>query len=170
VTTQAKYFIFGVLFALLVGVVIYGLSHISTIPVPEASSLVIQPTLTVPSPITKSPEKTTTPKISIEDAGGAIAESEKTQIIQKVINPFLDYYRDAGQGKIISLIISLNTKPNNVTYPFLAEGVIDSGAKMSFVIERKGIDLSWWVPECMGPCLLTDEFRGKYPEIMKKLE
>lgn len=172
-----KYFILGILFTLIVlaggyGVYTLGKSRAGV----QNPSSVLEPTLSVqknfqqPFNGVTSEKAVDTPKIILNDAGGAVSESDKNQLIQKVVNPLIDYYREAGQGKLVLVNISLNTKPNNVDYPFVTEAEFDNGVKNSFVVERKSGDLSWWIPQCMGPCLLTDDFRAKYPEIIKILE
>jgi hypothetical protein len=175
--TNAKYFLLGCIFTIFIvamglGLYILGKSQV----VNSEKSIIPQPTLSLQSstkqllPQQNVPPKDDSPKIYIEDAGGAISDTDKDQIVKRIITPYIDYYKDAGQGKLVTFTVSLNTNPNNVTYPFAAVGEFDTGVKNSFVIEKPGTDISWWTPECMGPCLMTDDFRNKYPEIIKILE
>jgi hypothetical protein len=172
-----KYFILGILFTVFVstiGIGIYLLGKSQTAG--TSFSGLVQPTLSAQNqtqpllPQAGASQKPEEPKIYIEDGGGAISEADKDLIVKRVIGPFVDYYKDSGQGKIVTLTVSLNNQPSNVTYPYLVNAVFDTGVKISFVIKRSESGLDWWAPECMGPCLLTDDFRAKYPEIVKILE
>jgi hypothetical protein len=96
-----------------------------------------------------------------------MSESEREALYARVIEPFVDYYEDAGQGTLLSLTINQNTQDNRATYPYLASATFDSGASMGFVIKREGDTLAWWYPECMDICPLSPEFMDKYPEIVE---
>jgi hypothetical protein len=174
-SSQAKYFLLVSFFTFIVlaagfGIYKLGKSHMVTNSLPTTSQPALSDEQAAGSVIgqVEVQKKVQSPTIAFDNSGG-ISDADKNQILQKVINPYADYYRDAGQGTLISLTVTLNTQPNNVAFPFLGIGTFDTGVKNSFVIERKGADISWWIPQCQGPCLLTDEFRTKYPEVVKSL-
>jgi hypothetical protein len=97
----------------------------------------------------------------------AMSGSEREALYTRVIEPFVDYYKDAGEGTLLSLTINQNTQDNRTTYPYLASATFDTGASMGFVVKKEGDILAWWYPECMDICPLSPEFMDKYPEIVE---
>lgn len=100
---------------------------------------------------------------------GDISVEDKNQLIQRVVNPFIDYYAFAGQGELISLTVSVNTKTTASTYPYSAEANFDNGVSIGVAIEKKVNGLAWWYPECLMPCKVSQEYIDKYPEVAKNL-
>ena len=98
--------------------------------------------------------------------GGAFNPATKNEITKKIVEPYLDYQKD--QKKVlISFEVAENLIPETkATYPYTAQGIFIGGAVEGFVF-GKAID--WWLPECLGPCPLSENFKTKYPEIAKKL-
>lgn len=55
-------------------------------------------------------------------------------------------------------------------FPYLFNAIYESGGYSGFVIEKKNGQISWWFPECMNGCNLSQNFKTKYPEIAKIVE
>ena len=113
--------------------------------------------------ITASPTPETSFPI-VYEASGSFSASEKNQIQERIINPFVDYYNDLDQ-EIASITIS---KSATAGYPYALSGIFKSGVNNSFLIKASGGVVDWWYPECMGECPFSDEFKAKYPEIISK--
>lgn len=97
-----------------------------------------------------------------------IPANHKTQIQTRVVKPFLMYYTDqGGLDYIKTLTVSINTDANKATYPYLTKYVFGDGVNGGFVITIKDGQVSWWYPECMGPCPFSDNFKTKFPEVVK---
>ena len=130
-------------------------------------TLVITQTISNPpilSPtITPSPTQENSFPI-VYEAAGSFSASEKNQIQEKVINPFVDYYKDLDQ-EIASITISKSTTAG---YPYALSGIFKSGVNNSFLIKASGGIVDWWYPECMGECPFSEEFKTKYSEIISK--
>lgn len=108
--------------------------------------------------------------VVVFQAEGAIPESDQEELQARVIDPIIDYYEDLPEG---GNILTITAAPNNfetkVTYPYTIDAIFDNGISLGIAIERKADGLAWWYPECMGECPLSDDFRTKYPEIVKAL-
>lgn len=130
------------------------------------------PTPVMPTSEADKPEPTGVMEakaVVVWEPAGAISQADRDQIQARVVDPFIDYYRDLGQGRLLTFTVSVNTQANAATYPYLAKGIFDNGVNNGFVVERAGGQIKWWYPECMGPCPLSAEFKAKYPEIAKIL-
>lgn len=111
--------------------------------------------------------------VVVYEASGSFSQSEKDEINKKVVNPLLDYYREPNVStqKLISLTISHNTNATSkVDYPYAGKGIFDGGANLGFLIMKVGAGIDWWYPECLNGCVLSAEYKAKYPEVASKVE
>ncbi len=124
-----------------------------------------QPQVVINNPPAENPAPSERPPI-IFTPGGAFSANTKSEIQTKIIDPFIDYYATDQYFKVASIEVSENTQASKTTYPYLFSAISKTGGNQGFVI---GKTIDWWIPECMGPCPLTEAFKAKYPEIVKKL-
>jgi hypothetical protein len=101
------------------------------------------------------------------EAEGAIPVSDKSQLQKKVVDPMVDYYKEANMGELVTLTISVNNQASKTTYPYLGLAVLGNGGNLGFTIEKKGDEIGWWYPECMMKCPLSQSYQTKYPEVAK---
>lgn len=96
----------------------------------------------------------------------------QAQIQGRQIDPFILYYRTTPDyAHIVS--ITIETVEPTVYTPncaYKAQAIFEGGITAGWLICVTDGLVDWWLPECMGPCLLSDEFRAAYPEIVAILE
>lgn len=59
---------------------------------------------------------------------------------------------------------------SNISKPGLNPAALRRGINIGWLVPASSGPVDWWIPECMGPCSLSDEFRAAYPEIVAILE
>lgn len=97
--------------------------------------------------------------------------SERNTIEQKIVAPFLDYWRDTeGDGYVVSLLLSIQKNENIKTqYPYQLIAINKTGGQIYESLMQTADELNWWIPTCQE-CVFTENFRNKYPEIIKRAE
>ena len=107
-----------------------------------------------------------TPVITFE-AAGSIPDSDKQQIQQRIINPLVDYYAEQGEERqLVSLTISPNNQQSKAQSPYLGQAVFKNGGNSGFVINKTNGQIEWWGVDCMI-CTFSNEYKQKYPEVVK---
>lgn len=170
-------------FAIVVGLVIAGLLITVLFLLYQNTKLqnnsIITPSITPTietTPTIYNSEETPTPSSSVAvsnatvifESEASFSAGEKDHIKSKIIDPFLMYYADQyGADHVKTLTISVNDQPSKTEFPYLAKYIFEDGVNGGFVISKTQGNIDWWIPECMGPCPFSDNFRNKYPEISK---
>jgi hypothetical protein len=127
----------------------------------------------IPAATTSLP--TATPASSKDEAvvvytpSGQFDTAEKTELQKKLVNPLLDWYK-GNNTSTVSLNIE---KPNPAIagYVYKVTYINEGGSNGGFLYGTSK-PLEWWLPVCMGPdgCQFSDDFKAKYPEIVKQME
>lgn len=119
-----------------------------------------------------SPSPEPSKVLVIFDVQSAFTQAEKDEITKKIVNPFLDYYKepDSSTQNLLTLTIARNTQASKDTYPFAGKAIFDGGGNMGFLIMKVGSGVDWWYPECLNGCKLSVSFKTKYPEIAVKVQ
>lgn len=136
-------------------------------PEPKISSIILSPTLN-PSldqkqiNCPKLPIVVFEPPLSSKDY-----DVQRTEVQQKVVDPFVEFYKAYGDNYLVSLSIQLqvNEALKN-QYPYNLHGIMNNGATHAEALMQSDGKLSWWIPTCMGPCKYSEEFEQKYPQIV----
>jgi hypothetical protein len=100
-----------------------------------------------------------------------LPKTDVDSLRKKVIEPYLEYYKTGSkeQGNLVTLKVEINTnQQSSKDYPYKAEAIFSSGANMGFLVSKNNSTIDWWVPECMGTCPFSPDFKTKYPEIVAK--
>lgn len=98
----------------------------------------------------------------------AFKEQDKLGITKRIVEPYQLYQRELnGTQELQTIEISQNNQASAKDFPFLFSAKFDGGVNESFVIGRQGDSFNWYVPECLGGCPFSDNFKAKYPEIVK---
>ncbi len=118
---------------------------------------------------TPTPSKTKGPVVVFE-AEGSIPAGDKSGIQARIIDPYVEYHTNEIDQPVVSITISPNTNVSKAEFPYLFNAIYESGGYSGFVIEKKNGQISWWFPECMNGCNLSQNFKTKYPEIAKIVE
>lgn len=106
--------------------------------------------------------------VVVFEASGSIPSVDKAQLMERVVEPFVDYYKDQeGERHIISLSIEKNTSASGEMYPYHGKAVFSDGVNSGFLIAKKEGSIEWWLPECMH-CVFSPEFSAKYPDIVSR--
>lgn len=103
--------------------------------------------------------------VVIYEAEGSIPLDDRAGIQSRIVEPFIYYHQVETNQPLASITISPNTQSSKSEFPYLFNGIFESGGYNGFVIEKKAGQIVWWVPGCMNGCNLSDTFKSKYPEI-----
>lgn len=90
---------------------------------------------------------------------GAFDEAEKNELKEHLIDPFFDYY-NGKELNFIAMIISHRERDES---NYSVQAIHKIGGDTSFRLFRD----RYWFPNCMGGCEFSEEFKKKYPEIVK---
>ena len=104
--------------------------------------------------------------IVIFTPSGLFTDEEKTELYDKVINPYIDYQANTDYP-VLTMDIQ---KSDLVDYSYEIDVIMATGVNSGFLYGTPGQKLEYYLPTCMGPCPFTDEFKEKYPEIVAKDE
>ena len=129
---------------------------------------------------TTGPEATATEEEAVEDApdsrpevvfvpGGLFDEAERNLIMEKVVRPYIHYHDDLADHPTL-LTVSIEHYEGDPSFLYTAEAIFETGVYNGWLMPATAGVLDWWVPDCMGPCPLSDSFRATYPEIVAILE
>lgn len=106
-------------------------------------------------PRVNSPEPTV-----VYTPGGQFSESERSQLTERLVNPFFDFQSDQGQ-RFLTMSIARSIEG---AYTFTA--ISDEGVTHQAAINRRSGAFDWWVPDCLDGCTFSKSFAEKYPEIV----
>ena len=124
----------------------------------------------------KADEKTKTSGTSSTDdlpiiifsPGGSFTDAEKTELTNKLLDPYKAWHTDQG-----NLVVSIHVQQNssvsasqysvdaiyrNSVYEGFLFGAIDAASQ------------DWWFPECLDACPFSASFRTTYPEVVAATE
>lgn len=116
------------------------------------------------TPAVKECDEDEWPVVSFQPAG-LFTEAEKTEIKNKIINPFYDWSKE-GTEKIDYLTITVEELDAPKSgYSYSANAVARNNAYTGWLFgENKQV--KWWTPDCMDACTFSDSFKQKYPEVV----
>jgi len=104
---------------------------------------------------------------------GTFSDKEKEDLMEKVINPFIDFEKDSYvENRIISIAINKYSdselvKMQDPKYMYNISVIYEEG--YGGWLERKvGEPIDYWVPDCMDECEFSEEFQKKYPKVVEK--
>jgi len=114
------------------------------------------PTIAAPTPVV------------VFQAAGSFSDSEKDQLRQRVVEPFVMYHAElADHPTLVSFSLE---KMDIAGYPYGADAIFEGGVTNGFLISNNSAPVDWWYPDCLGPCPFSDAFRAAYPEIIAIVE
>jgi len=146
-------------------------SQVKTIATPTATTTIkATPNPQLSQNITPTPTSTsskTKVPVVVFEAEGAMPSGDKLGIQARIIDPYIEYHTNEIGQPVVSITISPNTNVSKAEFPYLFNAVYESGGYSGLVIEKKNGQISWWFPECMNGCNLSQNFKTKYPEIAK---
>lgn len=125
-------------------------------------------------PETAAPTHTSAPVSGAEPVivfqpGGLFSDDERNLLLTRVVNPFILYHQEVeGHPPLVS--ISIEPSSSLADYPYSANAIFETGITAGWLVHATGGVVDWWLPECLGPCILSDAFRTAYPEIVSTLE
>ena len=106
--------------------------------------------------------------VVVYSPGGLFTDEEKTELEDKMVNPYFDYKNENELIFVSMLIEKYDPVPaHGYKYKVQVLGIpqLDEG----FLFGQSD-PLEWWVPECLGGCNFSDEFSEMYPEIVDLAE
>ena len=106
--------------------------------------------------------------VVVFEASGSIPSVDKVQLMERIVEPFVDYYNEHGNERhLVSLSISKNTGASVDLYPYQAKAIFSDGVNSGFLIAKKEGSIDWWLPECMQ-CVFSPQFSKKYPFVVSR--
>ena len=105
------------------------------------------------------------PVISYSRAG-LLTDSDRLDIEEKLIEPFVDYYKDMEETLIsMDIVVPMNDgEEYEITTLFILD---DFTPRQEFSFGIKGENYDYWIPECMNGCEFSPAFTAKYPQIVR---
>lgn len=102
--------------------------------------------------------------VIVFSAAGSIPDEVEQEILERVVNPYVDYYTE--QGKIILSVVvePLESTSEDIHYSF--GYVYANGGNGGAVIFDGEDGIEYWEPDCMV-CTFSDAYRLKYPEVVE---
>lgn len=99
-------------------------------------------------------------------------EEEKKELMEKVINPYVDYQKEMWKVNPISIQVKKHTKTeiDNQIYARYMYGidVITETGYHGWLEREEGKAIDYWIPDCMGECPFSESYKAKYQEVLKK--
>ncbi len=102
-------------------------------------------------------------------AEGSFSADEKAQLMARVVEPFIHYYRDLAEHPPL-LTLTIEKYDGLAGYVYTAQAIFEGGGNIGWLVSASGGLVDWWIPECMGACPLSASFRAAYPEIVAIME
>ena len=105
------------------------------------------------------------PVVSYSRAG-LLTETDKIDLEEKFIEPFIDYYKDMEEILIsMDIIVPINAGEEYEITTLFISGDYNPRQEFSFGAKEENYD--YWAPECMNECEFSPMFREKYPQIVE---
>ena len=106
--------------------------------------------------------------IIIFSPGGLFSTGEKTELANKMLNPYKAWHTDEGDS-VVSIHVQQNSSISasqysvdaiyrNSVYEGFLFGTIDAASQ------------DWWTPTCLDACTFSTSFRATYPEVVAATE
>lgn len=153
------------------------INQLNSSPTPTDELAAAPTTTTTPAPAT-APTPTPTPTPASEsqhvsvvyDQLESISASEKNQLVERIINPVLDYYAENhDEPDIETLTISPYSDSSAPEFVYTVHINFTNGGYSSFMVIRESGVINWWAPSCMI-CTFSDGYKTKYPGVVSQAE
>lgn len=98
---------------------------------------------------------------------GLFDDAMKQELQEKVIDPYFDYH-NSDEIDFVAMQIELISEAESPSgYMYTVEAMSKNGIYHGFLHGTYGEEsLPYYVPECMGSCPFTDEYKEKYPHVV----
>lgn len=152
-------------------------NQLNSSPTPTDEPAAAPTTTTTPTPaMAPTPTPAPTPASEsqhvsvVYDQLNSISASEKNQLVERIINPVLDYYAENhDEPDIKTLTISPHSDPSAPEFVYTINIDFTNGGYSSFLVIREGGEIKWWAPSCMI-CTFSDGYKSKYPDVVSQAE
>lgn len=98
--------------------------------------------------------------------GGLFTDSEKNEIKTKIVDPYIYYENnvatDSSRGRLASVHVQKYGEDEREDYWYGIDAIFENGGNSGWLSGENGT-ISYWKPECMGVCTLTQAYVDKYP-------
>ena len=123
-----------------------------------------------PQPPTITPEPTASVAV-VFTPGGLFSDAKRAEFHARIINPFIDYYADLHASGDIGRLVSINVQTMDTPdYPYGIDAIFEGGGYIGFLITETAGVVDLWLPDCMGPCPFSEDFKGSYPDLVATVE
>lgn len=97
---------------------------------------------------------------------GLFDEGEKTEITNKLINPYVDFMKDLGSEPPASIHVQHNVV-NSDDPEYSVDIIYVSGGYEGFLYgNNTKTTQPWYQPVCYEGCEFSDEYKAKYPDVV----
>ena len=124
----------------------------------------------------KADEKTKTSGTSSTDdlpiiifsPGGSFTDAEKTELTNKLLDPYKAWHTDQGDS-VVSIHVQQTTSISSSQYT--VDAIYRNGVYEGFMFGTiDAASQDWWTPTCLGACTFSTSFRTTYPEVVAATE
>jgi len=106
--------------------------------------------------------------IIIFSPGGLFSTGEKTELANKMLNPYKAWHTDQGDS-VVSIHVQQNTSISSSQYT--VDAIYRNGVYEGFLFGAiDAASQDWWFPECLDACPFSASFRATYPEVVAATE
>src|SRR3989344_3204325 len=106
--------------------------------------------------------------IIIFSPGGAFTNSEKTELANKMLNPYKAWHTDEGDS-VVSIHVQQNTSISSSQYT--VDAIYRNGVYEGFMFGTiDAASQDWWTPTCLDACPFSAAFRATYPAVVADTE
>ena len=106
--------------------------------------------------------------IIIFSPGGLFSTGEKTELANKMLNPYKAWHTDEGDS-VVSIHVQPNTSISSSQYT--VDAIYRNGVYEGFLFGAiDAASQDWWTPTCLDACTFSTSFRTTYPEVVAATE
>ena len=134
---------------------------------PEAP-VVIEPEEKVEEVVMKEPQSSELElnlPVVVYEREGLLTDEMRQEVEKKIIDPYFDYH---NADEIDFIVMLIEVLPESDNYLYIVKAISKDGVYQGFVYGTRGEALDYYVPECMGPCPFSDEYKKKYPHVVNE--
>lgn len=112
----------------------------------------------------QTPEPELNLPVVVYEREGLLTDEMRQEVEKKIIDPYFDYHNADELDFIVMLIEVL---PESDNYLYTVKAISKDGIYHGFLHGTRGEALDYYVPECMGACPFSDEYKQKYPHVVQ---
>lgn len=101
--------------------------------------------------------------VVVYEREGLLTDEMRQETEEKIIDPYFDYH---NADEIDFIVMLIEVLPESDNYLYTVKAIGKDGLYHGFLHGTRGEALEYYVPECMGACPFSDEYKAKYPHVV----